>query len=171
MFKLIAVTLAVIYAVFMVFGDGPKAERVTRDAREPLFNFSLASFTTPEEQVETQTLAPLPTVSESDAVAAALEAGKTLRATRDNGEVLQSITTAEKVQPTQQQPSDLWYVSGAKVNLRSGPGTGNAVVAQLTQGTKAEALTDTGSDWIEIRTTDGTAGWIFGKFLSDQPPA
>ena len=63
-----------------------------------------------------------------------------------------------------------WYVTGSRVNLRGGPGTGNAVVGQVTFGTEAEVLTDR-DGWYEIRLADGSAsGWIFGRFLNEELP-
>lgn len=52
-------------------------------------------------------------------------------------------------------------ISGSRVNIRSGPGTENAVVLTLDGGTVIEALSITDSGWIEIRLPDGAGiGWV-----------
>ena len=56
------------------------------------------------------------------------------------------------------------------MNLRQGPGTGNAVVAQVTRGMEAEVL-ESQNGWYQIRTADGSlSGWISGKFLTEKQP-
>jgi uncharacterized protein YgiM (DUF1202 family) len=58
-------------------------------------------------------------------------------------------------------------VSGTRVNLRSGPGTGHAVVAQLVRDQEVEVLTDEGDGWVKLRALDGNdIGWMSGKFLA-----
>lgn len=56
---------------------------------------------------------------------------------------------------------ELVRISGSRVNIRSGPGTENAVVITLDGGTVIEALSITDSGWIEIRLPDGGGiGWV-----------
>lgn len=191
MIKYVAVTLASLYGVLLVFGEESRREVVTRDTTGPVFNLSLASIV---PQVETSSIDAVRSdnlIDESEAVAHAIEAGRKIRNGLKQHEPLMGLVTAveqasdaavieasvavvamegadasaaaEDVQP-------MWYVSGSRVNLRAGPGTGNAVVAQLGFGTEAEVLSDTSSDWIQIRTADGTGGWIYSTFLTDQPP-
>lgn len=58
-------------------------------------------------------------------------------------------------------------VSGTRVNLRSGPGTTHAVVAQLVRDQEVEILTDEGDGWVKLRALDGNdIGWMSGKFLA-----
>lgn len=62
------------------------------------------------------------------------------------------------------------YVTGTRVNMRSGPGTGNAVVAALDRGTEVEALGEAAGDWVEIRTAAGERGFMSNQFLSPDAP-
>jgi hypothetical protein len=63
------------------------------------------------------------------------------------------------------------YVSGGRVNLRSGPGTDAAVVATLTRGTLAEPTGEARDGWQRVRVASmGVDGWIAGRFLSASRP-
>ncbi len=179
MFKLITVTLTGFFVTLLVFGDESRREEVSRAAPDDELGFSFASFVPQSDAIEAVALDPISEISEEEAIAIAVAEGQRLRSERDGASETrllgavpatseQKVTLANVIEDTPN--NDTWYVSGVNVNLRSGPGTGNAVVAQLGLGTKAEALSDTEAEWIEIRTADGTAGWIFGKFLSDSAP-
>ena len=179
MFRLIAVTVAAIFTVLLVFGDETRCDDVSQSERGPAFEFSLASFIPQPKEINEVALNPVSTISDVEAVKIAVEAGELLRAKRNgtSGEdVIATVSTidptASRVEPAAEslQLADYWYVSGARVNLRAGPGTANAVVARLGIGTEAEVLSDTAADWIEIRTADGTAGWISSKFLTETAP-
>ncbi|HWJ02886.1 MAG TPA: SH3 domain-containing protein [Verrucomicrobiae bacterium] len=58
-------------------------------------------------------------------------------------------------------------VSGAWVNIRSGPGTGYSKVTTVGKGTVGEVL---GSDsgWYKIKLGNGTVGWIAGWLFTVQ---
>ena len=59
-------------------------------------------------------------------------------------------------------------VSGTVVNLREGPGTAFAKVAQLNRGTEVEVLYDQGDGWVELRVVaDGQIGWIADWLITD----
>lgn len=174
MFRLIAATLVAGFAVLQIFGDPASRPEVTRDAPETL---NLASFVGLAETVEKAPLAPLSSISEAEAVGLALAAGKSAREERlANPTVrlgaLAKDGTTEISSKTASATAikDYWYVSASKVNLRQGPGTGNAVVAQVSLGTEAMVL-DRQNGWMQIETTqNGTSGWIFGKFLNEKKP-
>lgn len=55
-------------------------------------------------------------------------------------------------------------VLATTLNVRSGPGTTNSVVASLAKGATATLVEDHG-DWLMIRLEDGTMGWAAAKFL------
>lgn len=57
---------------------------------------------------------------------------------------------------------------GSKLNLRSGPGTGNRVVGKIPGGTPLEVLERNG-EWAKVRTPDGQTGWVHEDYLTDQP--
>lgn len=66
---------------------------------------------------------------------------------------------------------DYWYVTGTRVNLRSGPSTSTAVIGQVTFGQEALVLEETADGWFRIETAqNGATGFIFGQFLSDEAP-
>ena len=59
------------------------------------------------------------------------------------------------------------------VNLRSGPGTANGVIATYDAGTTATVVRGptlaTGHQWYEIDVADGSRGWMAAEFLTGGP--
>lgn len=179
MFKFVVATLAAIFIVLLVFGDDSRREDVSKSEREPAIEFSLAAFIPQVNEIDKVELEPASTLSDVEAVKVAVEAGELLRADRretksnDFATIAATVETSvngDDVATESSKAADFWYVSGARVNLRAGPGTVNAVVARLGLGTEAEVLSDTTAAWIEIRTADGAAGWISSKFLTESAP-
>jgi len=179
MFKLVAVTLAAFFVVLHIFGDPSRRPVVTREAPVAL---TLASMVGVDVNIEETSLAPEPLLSDSEAIALAVEAGERIRLDKKSGAEasLRGVPEVIKVaaKPDQSVPAFVdtkpvvkWFVSGTRVNLRRGPGTSNAVVTQVTLGTEAEVI-DSRNGWMQIVTTDGAAtGWISGKFLKEQAPS
>lgn len=62
------------------------------------------------------------------------------------------------------------YVSGSRVNFRSGPSTGDRVVGALNGGSAVEALGPVEDDWVHIRDQEGRIGYMSGQFLSRNAP-
>ncbi|WP_415639396.1 SH3 domain-containing protein, partial [Paracoccus nototheniae] len=62
------------------------------------------------------------------------------------------------------------YVTADRVNMRAGPGTGNAIVTGLDGGTAVEATGPLEAEWIAIRTPSGQQGFVAGQFLSTTAP-
>ncbi|MDD3653666.1 MAG: N-acetylmuramoyl-L-alanine amidase [Desulfotomaculaceae bacterium] len=62
-------------------------------------------------------------------------------------------------------------VTGSVVNVRSGPGTGNAVTGQVNQGNSLPVLGQA-DGWYHVNTPNGGTGWIAGWLVSLQsaPP-
>lgn len=174
MVKYLMVASAAIYSLLMVFGDESRRPEVTRHAVDDTIGLTLAAFALPEQDV---TVAALDgDISDSDAIAIALEAGKHHHTNRPTKALRGTATLKQPSTPVAPQEvaasitPDLWYVTGSKVNLRAGPGTGNAVVGQLVLGDAAEVLSDA-EGWYQIRSVDGSlSGWIYGKFLADTQP-
>ncbi|HOG02055.1 MAG TPA: SH3 domain-containing protein [Clostridia bacterium] len=54
------------------------------------------------------------------------------------------------------------------VNLRSGPGAKHAVIRELAAGERVFVLRKSGK-WLLVETLNGT-GYVFGKYLSENPP-
>lgn len=175
MYKLIAVTLAAVYCVLLIFGD--EARRPAEVARaEPLDLSVLAASALPE--VNTEQSGYVSMRSDREAVELAIAAGKRFREDMRLGSTAprevapkasEPASAVIATAPAQDQP-DYWYVTGTRVNLRGGPGTSNAVVGQVTLGAEAEVLADQ-DGWYQIRLADGSvSGWIFGKFLDADRP-
>ena len=171
MFRLIAATLAALYGILYVFGD--ESRRPEEVARAEPLGFELVSVAampvdwTPEPLYVSE-------VSDREAIDLALAAGKTIREER-RAQPARPVALAA-IEPDATETKEVvpaatyWYVTGSRVNLRQGPGTGNAVVTQLTLGTEAEVL-DRQGGWVQIRTADGSvSGWMSGKFLVDKRP-
>lgn len=64
---------------------------------------------------------------------------------------------------------DIRRVTGARVNMRSGPGTRFGLLASLSRGDEVEVISDEGTGWIKMRTKDGRVGWMAEYLLG--PPA
>lgn len=57
-----------------------------------------------------------------------------------------------------------------RVNLRSGPDTRFGILRVVSSGEKLEhVLEDDG--WVQVRTQDGTSGWVPAHFVTDHVPA
>lgn len=173
MVKYLVACTAAIYCILILFGDESRRPEVTRQTQDEATGLSLAAFT-PRDDVPTAR-ALVSDISEAEAVSMAMAAGREYRATR-KAEPLRGMiaaleaSAAPDVEEAPEQAGDLWYVTGTRVNLRSGPGTANAVVGQLSLGDATEVLNDR-NGWYEVRTADGAlSGWIFGKFLAANAP-
>ncbi|MEM8803351.1 MAG: SH3 domain-containing protein [Pseudomonadota bacterium] len=169
MFRLLVVTLVAIFGILQVFGDpARRPEPVARSSALEVELIPAAYLPSVDDPVTTY-VSP---ISDAEAVKMALAAGDDLRQTR-SAAALRGTSLAPPApetvaivvtEPAVEAPA-LWNVTGTRVNLRSGPGTSNAIVGQVTQGTQAEMLSEA-DGWYEIRSTDGAvSGWIFGKFL------
>lgn len=64
--------------------------------------------------------------------------------------------------------SDRRWITASALNLRTGPGTANGVVASLTFGTPVTVLEQSGS-WAHVEA-DGVTGWLSANFLGDAEP-
>lgn len=56
-----------------------------------------------------------------------------------------------------------------KITLRTGPGTGNKIVAMLASGTRL-TVKEKGSDWTQVEMGNGKTGWVLSRFLTTQVP-
>lgn len=62
------------------------------------------------------------------------------------------------------------FVTGNRVNFRTGPSTQNPVLGQLSKGAKAIYL-GSSNNWVHIGLSDGSnrSGWMSATFLSSNP--
>ena len=172
MFRLIAVTLAALYAILYVFGDETRRPDTVARAEPMRLAFAAPAFDLFNDSPDPVLLSG---ISEAEAVEMALAAGRAFRNEEPRTAPV-NIASANNAEPVLIDAAaaapevSYWYVTGSRVNLRGGPGTSNPVVGQVTLGTEAEVLSDR-DGWYEIRLADGSAtGWISGKFLGQQRP-
>ncbi|HWK89547.1 MAG TPA: TIGR02594 family protein, partial [Longimicrobium sp.] len=58
-------------------------------------------------------------------------------------------------------------ITADSLNIRSGAGTGNAVVGTLSKGAQVQQLESSpAGDWFRIQAANGTTGWISAKFTA-----
>jgi len=101
-------------------------------------------------------------------------------------ELLGVVTSTPSAPPAAEQPkvaalapsfdvSDLdqtMVVAGARVNVRSGPGTEFEKVATLDGGADIEVTGKVeGKNWYRVALAGGGSGYVFGTLLSDRAPA
>lgn len=169
MFRLIAVTVAALYFVLLIFGD--ETRRPAEVARSEPLAFPLVTASLAQGDAKRQF--HVSEVSDADAVELAIAAGEKVREERRMPlPKVTMVAATQAAEPSSAETVEMqyWYVTGSRVNLRGGPGTSNSVIGQVTLGTEAEVLNDK-DGWYEIRLTDGSAsGWIAGQFLNEKKP-
>ncbi|WP_348767137.1 TIGR04211 family SH3 domain-containing protein [uncultured Salinisphaera sp.] len=63
------------------------------------------------------------------------------------------------------------YVSDElSINMRRGPGTGYRISELVKAGDRLTTLSEA-NGWTQVRTSDGTTGYVLTRFLSDEPAA
>ena len=67
-------------------------------------------------------------------------------------------------------PAGQRQVTANRVNLRAGPGTDHAVIGAVTGGERVTPLAPEAAGWQQVRTDDGTEGWLATQFLSAPLP-
>ena len=171
-----AATLVVIFFVLSIFGDDaprPMAAdaEVARADGGTALDIDLASWI-PAEAILPDRSLPRGAMSEDEAIR--LEAGRAHREGREPEPLLGKLIAAVETpapETTDALSPDTWYVTGSTVNVRSGPGTGNPVVTQVSLGEAAEVLEEAPNGWLRIRPEGGEAtGWISGNFMEPDAP-
>jgi len=56
------------------------------------------------------------------------------------------------------------------ITFRSGPGMERKILEYLTTGAQMELLED-GEEWVRVRLTDGTEGWVMKQYVSTIKPS
>lgn len=81
------------------------------------------------------------------------------------------VAEAEPAPPVIAEPAQpKLYVTGTKVNVRSGPDTVYPAISSLTLGTEVGDLGNAGAGWRMIRLPSGETGYMSGDFLSPVAP-
>lgn len=94
----------------------------------------------------------------------------------DTPAIIPSLITPATLAPTETEQDtsllagfeDVRTVSGSRVNVRGGPGTGFGIVGRLDRGDAIKVLQDNGAGWVRFETPDGaTTGWMADFLLND----
>jgi hypothetical protein len=79
-------------------------------------------------------------------------------------------TPPAPAQPEPEPADTVLYVTGTKVNVRTGPATVYEVITSLERGAAVVDLGDAGEGWRLIRLGEGEIGYMSGDFLSPTAP-
>lgn len=171
---LLGATLAVILIVLSVYGKGNLRARNQPDTNEQAVS--------QESSGLKDILTEIPDVPESEGADGPPPADL-VQATEQTPERVQEFPgpdlrpSPEYAGETPEQDAlladadgPILYVSGSRVNFRSGPSTGDRVVGALNGGSAVEALGPVEDDWVHIRDGDGRIGYMSGQFLSRNAP-
>lgn len=166
---LMLATLVGVFTVLMVFGnDNLRADRRPVPAAPVSAAQDAGAPALPD-----QPAAPLPQEAPAQIVPAA---GQTPpRVQRFPGPALAPSPehAGQAPQPDEAEEAadgPVLYVTANRVNMRSGPGTGNPVIAGIDRGTAVQALGPVDGDWVQIRVPGGQTGFASGQFLSPEAP-
>ncbi|WP_069301177.1 SH3 domain-containing protein [Neptunicoccus sediminis] len=114
--------------------------------------------------------APAPTAAKAKPATAPAPAQDASRVTEVPAVEVKETVKAEPAAVTEPEavPTRLYAVSGNVVNARSGPGTGNAVLAQLKRGAVVEDTGERDGNWSQVVVKDsGLKVWMHRDFLNE----
>ena len=116
-----------------------------------------ATIDVPEDQLETSPASPDLSEIQFDSLADAL------------AESVADTTTAETSEPQPEAPTqeqNILFVGDSRLNLRTGPGTENAVLVTMNPGTELLLLSTGDEGWVQVEISDsGLQGWTAEEFL------
>lgn len=99
---------------------------------------------------------------------AVIEVAQTTSVKQENSGISFAGLSASASSSNVTLPDNVRVISGSRVNLRAGPGTGFDVLDQLNADTRVEILEDAGNGWVQLRPVDGgPTGWIADFLLAD----
>lgn len=141
----------------------PVAEDVTRVS---LNLTTVDDVLRPEPTLRTQAARPTPAIEEEVIEALSEEEPTIILPSLVTDSVV--ITPVEFGSDAQAVDSnDIRAVTGNRVNVRGGPGTGYSIVSRLVRGEEVEILQDPGNGWVKMRpVSGGTVGWMADFLLS-----
>jgi hypothetical protein len=178
--RLTLLTLVLIWLAMMYFGrDGDLPERVigrerpdpgsiVAPAPEPAAPSVRAPTPEPEPPATAapvEDTTPEPTDPFEAAVDEAME-----EAAPEPEPQPEPVTDPEPEPETTPAPDSTLYVTGATVNVRSGPSTVYDAITALPRGAAVVDLGDAGEGWRMIRLQTGETGYMSGDFLSPVAP-
>ena len=65
----------------------------------------------------------------------------------------------------------LYVTDQLRITVRSGPSTGNKVIAMADTGNPLVLLSTKADGWSQVRMADGKEGWVLTRFLQKERPA
>ena len=131
---------------------------VTRSATAPLVTLALPVAEPAAVPVAAQPETNVVQANVSDVVEAVIESAA----------LTETVPAPAAPAPVAAPALDLRYVSGSRVNMRTGPGTNYSVIDTLPGGTETEVLFVDASGWANIRITGtGVEGWMAERLLTD----
>jgi SH3 domain protein len=65
----------------------------------------------------------------------------------------------------------LYVTDQLRITVRSGPSTGNKVIAMADTGSPMVLLSTKADGWSQVRMADGKEGWVLTRFLQKERPA
>lgn len=166
---LMLVTLVGLFAVLMVYGnDNLRADRRPVPVRQASAAQDAGAPALPD-----QPAAPLPAEPAAQIIPAASQTAARVQrfpgpALAPSPEHAGRASEADKADDAEE--GQVLYVTANRVNMRSGPGTGNPVIAGIDRGTPVQALGPAEADWVQIRAPGGQTGFASGQFLSPEAP-
>ncbi len=66
------------------------------------------------------------------------------------------------------QAETMFISDNLKITLRSGPSTGNKILAVLQSGQTVEVV-NPGDEWSQVTMADGKEGWVLSRYLTPNP--
>ncbi|MEO1679223.1 MAG: SH3 domain-containing protein [Pseudomonadota bacterium] len=72
----------------------------------------------------------------------------------------------EPTEPAALDADKTLFVTGSRVNVRSGPSTGFGVIGSVAYGDAVELVTFDGQGWAQVRLVGGTTGYMSRRFLA-----
>ena len=175
MFRLTFTLAAALYASFVIWGDPGDVAAIREPAPVILAEGAdapvrLETNASSRAQVTRDVVAPEPALIAASAPAPAESFGEAVligEPTRVSLVDPAKAVVTETAAATSTEASDaMMKVSGSRVNLRSGPSTGNGVVDSLVRGTLVEQIGDPVNGWVELRdVATGATGFMAARFL------
>jgi Bacterial SH3 domain len=190
MFKLTALLCAAMFAVFLIAGEDrgqlrpglasaalvtpvspPEATASATAEAPPVL---VAAAATDESAAPSADVAPVDTPVTMEQVTTpetAAEIASTVFSLADYGDQPASDQTASaSSENVGDAAAAIGYVDADEVNVREGPGTGNAVLTRLGRGEAVTIVSTDASGWARVRIEgDGLEGFISTDYLSSTP--
>ncbi len=172
--KMVVALLALIFGAMVLVGEGPEVAMGSDEPELTSEELALLETESAEEAVtkadeNPAILTAAPAIVEDDQPEPVLEASLT---TVTDAAVEAALAGVEPTEPEASDASvDLTTVGkvlGRRVNVRSGPSTGDGVIGQVVQDQEVEILGYADNGWAHI-LLNGEEGYMSGDFIQELP--